>query len=285
MIEIHQLEQLVCIADSGTISKAASILHISQPALSRSMQRLEDDLEVQIFDHYVNKVVLNDNGVLVVEHAKEILLSIDSMITEVQDFNKRNQVISIASCTPAPVWDLDPLLKEIYPNINITSKILDKNKLVDVLKNKEYNMVITPFEVTDNNIISIPYIEEDLYLSLSPTHHLANKEEVSFHDMDGETMLLYSNIGFWYDMHIKDMPHTKFLFQDDRNTFVEVVKASSLPSFTSNLSIKREGAMDNRVIIPFNDDNAHVTFFVNILQEDKQRYNDLINKIENYYDF
>ncbi len=285
MIEIHQLEQLICIAESGTISKAAEKLHISQPALSRSMQRLEDDLEVQIFDHYVNKVVLNNNGVLVVERAKGILSSIDSMITEVQDFNKRNQVISVASCTPAPVWDLDPLIKEIYPNINITSKILDKNKLIDTLKNKEYNMVITPFEVTDHNIISIPYIEEDLYLSLPPTHHLANKEEVSFSDMDGETMLLYSNIGFWYDMHIKDMPNTKFLFQDDRNTFVEVVKASSLPSFTSNLSIKREGAMDNRVIIPFIDDNAHVTFFVNIRQEDKQRYNDLINKIENYYDY
>ncbi|MCD7948682.1 MAG: LysR family transcriptional regulator [Erysipelotrichaceae bacterium] len=285
MIEIHQLEQLVCIADSGTISKAASKLHISQPALSRSMQRLEDDLEVQIFDHYVNKVVLNENGELVVKRAKEILSSVDSMVSEVQDFNKRHQIISVASCTPAPIWDLDPLIKEIYPNINITSKILDKDELINALKSKDYNMIITPFEINDKDIICIPYIEEDLCLSLPPSHYLANKEEVSFQDMDGETMLLYSHIGFWYDMHIKDMPHTKFLFQDDRNTFVEVVKASSLPSFTSNLSIKREGTMNNRVIIPFSDDNAHVTFFVNILKEDKSRYQDLINKIENYYDY
>ncbi|MCD8028756.1 MAG: LysR family transcriptional regulator [Erysipelotrichaceae bacterium] len=285
MIEIHQLEQLICIADSGNISKAAEKLHISQPALSRSMQRLEDDLEVQIFDHYVNKVVLNENGGLVVKRAKEILSFVDSMISEVQDFNKRNQVISVASCTPAPIWDLDPLIKEIYPNINITSKILDKDELVDALKSKEYTMVVTPFEVNDKDIICVPYIEEDLCLSLPSTHHLANKEELSFHDMDGETMLLYSNIGFWYDMHIKDMPNTKFLFQDDRNTFIEVVKASSLPSFTSNLSIKREGVMKNRIIIPFSDDNAHVTFFVNILKEDKQRYQGLINKIENYYDY
>ncbi|MCD7807835.1 MAG: LysR family transcriptional regulator [Erysipelotrichaceae bacterium] len=285
MIEIHQLEQLVCIAESGTISKAAAKLHISQPALSRSMQRLEDDLEVQIFDHYVNKVVLNENGALIVERSKEILSSINSMVAEVQDYSKRHQMISVASCTPAPIWDLNPLIKEIYPNINITSKILDKDALINVLKSKDYHMVITPFEVNDKDIICIPYIEEDLYLSLPPTHHLANNKEVSFHDMDGETMLLYSNIGFWYDMHIKDMPNTKFLFQDDRNTFVEVVKASSLPSFTSNLSIKREGTMNHRAIIPFSDDNAHVTFYLNILKENKKQYQDIIYKIENYYDF
>lgn len=44
MIEIHLFEQLVAFASCGTLSAAADQLHISQPALSRSMQRLEDEL-------------------------------------------------------------------------------------------------------------------------------------------------------------------------------------------------------------------------------------------------
>ena len=52
MIELNQLEQLICIAKNQTISKAAQELLISQPALSRSMQRLESDLGVELFDHY-----------------------------------------------------------------------------------------------------------------------------------------------------------------------------------------------------------------------------------------
>ena len=58
MIEFNQLEQLVCIAKNKTISKAAQELLISQPALSRSMQRLESDLGVELFDHYKIKLFL-----------------------------------------------------------------------------------------------------------------------------------------------------------------------------------------------------------------------------------
>lgn len=46
MIEFYQLEQLVTIAKEGTLSKAAEVLLISQPALTRSIQRLEDDLNI-----------------------------------------------------------------------------------------------------------------------------------------------------------------------------------------------------------------------------------------------
>ncbi|MGN1182557.1 MAG: LysR family transcriptional regulator [Faecalibacillus sp.] len=285
MIEINQLEQLVCIAENGTISKASKELLISQPALSRSMQRLEFDLNVQLFDHYKNKVVLNKNGELAVEHAKKILNDLSKMVDDVQAFDKSFQTLSIASCTPAPIWDIEPIIQELYTHIHIQTDIVDQKELINVLKKQQYHMVITPFEVKDPNLICIPYIEEDLYLSLPLNHPLKDKNEVSFKDLDGETMLLYSNIGFWYDMHMKTTPNTKFLIQDERLTFNEIVKASLLPSFTSNLSIKREGKMSNRVIIPFSDEEAHVTYYLIILKKDKNKYIDLIHKIENYYDF
>lgn len=51
MIEIHLFEQLVAFASCGTLSAAADQLHISQPALSRSMQRLEDELGIAFDRH------------------------------------------------------------------------------------------------------------------------------------------------------------------------------------------------------------------------------------------
>ena len=50
MLELYQLVQLLAIAECGTISKAAEQLHLSQPALSRSMQKLEEELQVTLFD-------------------------------------------------------------------------------------------------------------------------------------------------------------------------------------------------------------------------------------------
>ena len=79
-MELNQLKQLVTIAKYGNISKAAEELLISQPALSRSMKRLEEDLKVSLFDHYTNKVILNQNGELVVNYANKILNEINSMV-------------------------------------------------------------------------------------------------------------------------------------------------------------------------------------------------------------
>ena len=285
MIELNQLEQLICIAKNKTISKAAQELLISQPALSRSMQRLESDLGVELFDHYKNKIELNKNGELVVKHAQKIIKSIQTMVDDVQEFERSFHTISIATCSPAPMWDIEPLIKELYPQISIQTAVINKKDLLTKLKAKEYHLVITPKYIDDSQCFCIPYIEEDLLLSLPLNHPLASKKEIKFHDLDGQTMLLYSNIGFWHDLHMQKTPKTKYLLQEERLTFNEIVKASTLPSYTSNLSIKREGKMADRVILPINEEEAHVTYYVVMLKENKKKYKELIDKIDHYYDY
>ena len=285
MIEFNQLEQLICIAKNKTISKAAQELLISQPALSRSMQRLESDLGVELFDHYKNKIELNKNGELVVKHAQKIIKSIQTMVDDVQEFDRSFHTISIATCSPAPMWDIEPLIKELYPQINIQTAVINKKDLLTKLKEKEYHLVITPEYIDDSQYFCIPYVEEDLLLSLPLNHPLASKREIKFHDLDGQTMLLYSNIGFWHDLHMQKTPKTKYLLQEERLTFNEIVKASTLPSYTSNLSIKREGKMSDRVILPINEEEAHVTYYVVMLKKNKKKYKDLIDKIDHYYDY
>ena len=285
MIELNQLEQLICIAENKTISKAAKELLISQPALSRSMQRLESDLGVEIFDHYKNKIELNKNGELVVKHAQKIIKSIQTMVDDVQEYDRSFHTISIATCSPAPMWDIEPLIQEIYPQMNIQTKVLEQKELLTKLKEKEYQLVITPEYIDDSQCFCIPYVEEDLLLSLPLNHPLASKKEIKFHDLDGQTMLLYSNIGFWHDLHMQKTPKTKYLLQEERLTFNEIVKASTLPSYTSNLSIKREGKMADRVILPINEEEAHVTYYVVMLKENKKKYKELIDKIDHYYDY
>ena len=274
MIELNQLEQLIYIAENKTISKAAKELLISQPALSRSMQRLESDLGVELFDHYKNKIILNKNGELAVKHAQKIIKSIQTMINDVQDYDQSFHRISIAT-----------LIKELYPQITIQTAVINQKDLITKLKEKEYHLVITPKYIDDSQYFCIPYVEEDLLLSLPLNHPLASKKEIKFHDLDGQTMLLYSNIGFWHDLHMQKTPKTKYLLQEERLTFNEIVKASTLPSYTSNLSIKREGKMSDRVILPINEEEAHVTYYVVMLKKNKKKYKDLIDKIDHYYDY
>ena len=64
MIELYLLENLYAVYEHKTLTLAAEKLHLTQPSLSRSMQKLEGILGVSLFDRQKNRIILNENGVL-----------------------------------------------------------------------------------------------------------------------------------------------------------------------------------------------------------------------------
>ena len=64
MLELYDLEKLVAVAKTGTLSAASEELLISQPALSRSMRKLESEMGVELFTRSRNRMQLNENGQL-----------------------------------------------------------------------------------------------------------------------------------------------------------------------------------------------------------------------------
>ena len=93
MIELEQLKQLIAFATYGTLSKAAEELYISQPALSRSIQKLEKTLGVELFDRKKNKMELNENGKTVIQYAEKFRIinrfrKYDHLITVIFKFFK-----------------------------------------------------------------------------------------------------------------------------------------------------------------------------------------------------
>ena len=102
MLELYQLVQLLAIAECGTISKAAEQLHLSQPALSRSMQKLEEELQVTLFDRQKNKITLNKNGRLAVEQARRVVEQAQNLVDQVRAFDRSQRTISIGCWRASP---------------------------------------------------------------------------------------------------------------------------------------------------------------------------------------
>lgn len=114
MPELNQLRQLVTIAETGTLSNAAELLHISQPALSRSVQKLEAEWNVTLFDRRKNRVTLNKTGELAVQYARQVLTDADQMTQAVQAFDRSQHSIAVGSCAPAPIIELLYSLSERF---------------------------------------------------------------------------------------------------------------------------------------------------------------------------
>lgn len=275
MFEFIQLEQLLAIDKYKTLSKAAEELLISQPALSRSMQRLEEELQVTLFTRQKNKITFNENGKLALEYARKIVNSSLEMKEHLQAFDKSNYTISIGSCAPAPIWNLTPEVSRLFPDMKIQSDMKSLDELVDGLINNKYQIIITTDEMNLPDIISRKYCEEHLYISLPPAHPLAGHKSLTLNDLNGQSILILSKIGFWYDICKAKMPDSLFLVQEELSALDELRKSSALPSFATDLTNK-SSSHDNRILIPLTDPEVNVTFYINYNKSYKKQFESII---------
>lgn len=279
MVELNQLVQLVTIAETGTVSKAADILHLSQPALSRSMQRLESELQVPLFDRQKNKLSLNANGEMALEYARQILAGVSNMSTKLQAFERSHHILSIGACAPAPLWQLSPILSRLHADMTIQSEIKPQELLLSGLLDNIYQIVITTEPSTHPDILSYPYMKEKLFASLVPSHPFANHKELSLSDLNGHSAIILSNIGFWENVCREKMPDSLFLIQDDVEMLHELRKSSTLVAFSTDITMRDAPQAENRLCIPLTDPEVDVTYYCNIKSDDQKRFNRFISTL------
>lgn len=278
-MNITQLEQLIEIAKRKTLSAAAESLHISQPALSRSMQKLENDLGTTLFDRTKNSIQLNETGEVAVKYAETVLNTVSNMRNSIIEFEKKKRTISVCSCAPAPLWRLLPLLSTAYPASTISSEIKNITQVLNGIKESQYQIAILPQAIDDNEFLSFKLCEEHLFFSVPPAHPLAAYPGVYLHDLNGETTLLMSNIGFWHELTHEKMPDSYFIVQDKAYDHKELVRLSSLPSFVTDLAMEHEKSVSNRIQIPILDQEANPQFYCIIHRNQKKQFAALLDKL------
>lgn len=279
MIEIYLLEQLAAFAEYGTLSKAAEQLHISQPALSRSMKKLENKLGVTLFIRDNKKILLNEAGILAASLARSQVEQNKEIISRIIAFDRSMHSICVGSCSPMGITQLMPILQDHFGDMTISSELVYGMPLYSGLENGIYQIGIFNAPSDDPNIFCQRYISEQLYISVPKTHRLAEKKSVRFNDFDGEKFLLFQHIGFWKEICEEYMPNTSFIIQPDRDSFFELVENTDYPAFSSDAVLIAENPPKGRIYIPINEEKAKYTYYVACLNKNKHQYSSFFNAI------
>ena len=108
--------------------------------------------------------------------------------------------------------------------------------------------------------------------SLPKSHPKASAKSLHLSDINGQNMIVMPNLGFWRDIIDTEMPDSRFLEQTDRTSFEELIQASVLPYFITNLSINDYILPKDRVVIPILDDKVNVTFYLVAKEETHRKY-------------
>lgn len=260
MIEIYLLEALDAYERYGTLSEASEHLHISQPALSRAMQKLEAELGVSLFDRQKNRITLNSNGKLAVEYTRKILDLQQEMQQSIRDLDASTRQLSIGSIAPGPVYEIQHRLA--HKNMKLTFRITDnESELIEGLNKNRYQVIVLTHPV--NDFVSRKLITEQLYAFVVPGHPASSFKEISFSDMNGQSFLMLSDVGYWADVVKRNMPDSRFIIQSNLQDLSELISSSALPAFASSITISR-GIRDTerRVAVPFSDQEAKLDFYI-----------------------
>ena len=268
MIELAQLQQLIAVSEYGTISAAAEELHLSQPALTRSLQRLESELGVTLFDRKRNRAALNRVGEMAVIRARSVLDAVDDMAMELRLYAARLSTITIGSCGPAPMWDLAAELAERNPEKTISTELGDTEILLAGLKRGSYRLILTDRPIEQPGILCQKYTQERLCVALPPSHPLSTRASIRLAELGAESILAYRDMGIWRRI-VQKNTQIHYLAQSDRGTLAELIQATELPCFSSNLTASRFLGRSNRVTVPLEDEEASVTFYLCARENDR----------------
>lgn len=281
MLELYDLEKLVAFRREGTLVAASEKLLISQPALSRSMRKLEDEMGVELFTRSRNRMELNENGLLAADLAEKLLGEADSLVSRVRQLDRSRHTVSVGSVAPAPLWELAAAIGSAYPGMTVSSGLAESDALLAGVQDETYSLVVLTFAPQLPGVEVLPFGSEKLCFLLPMNHPLAGEAELRLADLNGETMLLRPNLGFW-TRTLESLPDTRFLVQQEDYAFGELIRASSLPAFTTDRVQRRYGATEGRVAVPISDHGTSVDYFVAYRSADKKRLAAGLKVIEAY---
>ena len=280
MIEIRLLEQLAAFAEHGTLSEAAEKIHASQPTLTRSMKQLEDQLGVTLFVRSKNHLYLNETGAKAAEYAKYVLEADWDFEAKVKAYDRSLHTISIGYCAPVPQMVLTPVINNLFSGMTVSSDMMDDSRFEDNLKDGVYQLAVLHYKPEDDAFFCKKCGSERLYMSLPSGNPLAFYPEVRLKDIDGMSILLLSQIGFWGNVHRAKTPNTKYLLQIEEASFAELAGNSEYPIFSSSYFINRGETLPGRVNVPIVDDECQCDYYLVCLDSEKKKYEKLFRRIQ-----
>ncbi|MBT9831472.1 LysR family transcriptional regulator [Clostridium baratii] len=199
-MNLQQLEYFKVIAETKNFTTASNILSVTQPALSKAISKLEEELDVSLFEREGRNIKITKFGEIFLKYADSALREIERGKDKLQDMKKNNdRVISIASTHCIGATFIPFLISNFFNNKLQVKFNINNQPTEEILKDLKYGRVDFGFFDNIKEIENYPEIEsilvknEEYVLIVPKNHHLANKEEVYLKDLRDEYFIVYKD--------------------------------------------------------------------------------------------
>ncbi len=228
---LTELKYIVAVAREKHFGRAADACFVSQPTLSVAIKKLEDELEVKLFERNANEVTLTPLGDEIVRQAQSVL----EQAASIKEIAKRGKDPLAGPLRLGVIYTIGPyLLPELVRNaIEQTPQmplLLQENftvKLLEMLRTGEIDCAILaePFPYT--GLAMAPLYDEPFLAALPSSHPLAQQTQISARELKSETMLLLGT-GHCFRDHVLEVCPEFARFSSDAEGIRKSFEGSSL---------------------------------------------------------
>ncbi|WP_114972538.1 LysR substrate-binding domain-containing protein [Rhodoferax ferrireducens] len=205
---LTELKYIVAVARERHFGKAADACYVSQPTLSVAVKKLEEELDVKLFERSANEVSVTPLGEEIVRQAQSVL----EQAANIKEIAKRGKDPLAGALTLGVIYTIGPyllpdLVRQMITHTPQMPLMLQENftvKLLEMLRTGEIDCAILAEPFPDAGLAVAPLYDEP-FLAVVPSHHpLAAQDTVTTEELKRETMLLLGS-GHCFRDHVLEV--------------------------------------------------------------------------------
>ena len=189
-MEIAQLRYFAAVARLGNVSKAAQEMYVTQPNLSKSIARLEEELGVPLFEHRKGKILLNDYGRMFLSSVNLSLAELESGIQSIQRMYESSQnILALGSSIDDLLPDVLRSFAQVHPQIGIRQFGCAPAELAERLSRRTLDLAITARPIGGDAFIFEELGRSEFVILVGPEHRLSGRKSVTVKELAGEQLI------------------------------------------------------------------------------------------------
>jgi len=183
-MDIPNLNAFIAVADTGSFSEASELLYLTQPAISKRVSSLEDELDIQLFDRIGRRVTLTEAGTALLVRARNILQQVEDSKRAIQNLSGHVAgKLSIGTSHHIGLHRLPPVLREFthtYPEVELDLHFMDSEEACHAIEHGELEMGIVTLPLKPAKVLQTCEVWPDpLDIVVNRSHPLASQKKIS----------------------------------------------------------------------------------------------------------
>jgi LysR family transcriptional regulator, hydrogen peroxide-inducible genes activator len=228
---LTELKYIVAVARERHFGRAAEACFVSQPTLSVAIKKLEDELNVQIFERGTSEVSVTPIGEQIVAQAQRVL----EQTLAIKEIAKQGKDPLVGPLRLGVIYTIGPyllptLVKQMIDTVPQMPLMLQENytlKLIELLKQGEIDAAIMALPFPETGLMVRPLYDEPFVVAVPAGHHWESREFVDADDLKQETMLLLGS-GHCFRDHVLGVCPELMRFSQNSDGIQKTFEGSSL---------------------------------------------------------